>query len=189
MKENRIESFITDNADCFSNLEPPAEAWKNISNELHSGRRIRIRKIYSITWKAAAAVLIFVSAWLANDYKDSVKMKKAISSTEITIPNPVLNELSDAEAYYTSQINNRQAELEKYISENPEIMLDLKKEFDELDRNKLQLKKDLTESNADEKVIEAIIESYRVKLEILEQMLNQLRHSTAGEEKPVEKSL
>jgi len=46
-----------------------------------------------------------------------------------------------------------------------------------MDKKNESLKKDLAESNADEKVIEAIILSYRVKLEILDQMLTELRKS------------
>ena len=44
-----------------------------------------------------------------------------------------------------------------------------------MDKKKAALKNDLAESNADEKVIEAIILSYRVKLEILGQMLEELK--------------
>ena len=52
-----------------------------------------------------------------------------------------------------------------------------------------QLEKDLAQSNADEKVIEAIILSYRVKLEILDQMLAELRKSKETTQKPVETKL
>jgi hypothetical protein len=60
-------------------------------------------------------------------------------------------------------------------------MEDLKKEFLEMDKKKAELKKDLAQSHADEKVIEAIILSYRVKLGILEEMLGEFR-KTNGEE-------
>ncbi|HNW54977.1 MAG TPA: hypothetical protein PKN21_11950, partial [Bacteroidales bacterium] len=66
---------------------------------------------------------------------------------------------------------------------------DLKKEFSEMDKNKAELEKDLAQSNADEKVIEAIILSYRVKLEILDQMLAELRKSKETTQKPVETKL
>jgi len=49
-----------------------------------------------------------------------------------------------------------------------------------MDKNNASLKKDLAESNADEKVIEAIVLSYRVKLEILDQMLTELRKAKEG---------
>ena len=60
-----------------------------------------------------------------------------------------------------------------------------------MDKSKAELKKDLAESNADEKVIEAIILSYRVKLEILNQMLTELRKSKQSNQnqKPFETKL
>ena len=58
-----------------------------------------------------------------------------------------------------------------------------------MDKNKAELEKDLAQSNADEKVIEAIILSYRVKLEILDQMLAELRKSKETTQKPVETKL
>ena len=61
--------------------------------------------------------------------------------------------------------------------------------FSEMDKNKAELEKDLAQSNADEKVIEAIILSYRVKLEILDQMLAELRKSKETTQKPVETKL
>jgi hypothetical protein len=60
-----------------------------------------------------------------------------------------------------------------------------------MDKNNAELKKDLAQSNADEKVIEAIMLSYRVKLEILDQILTELRKSTTGSssQKPAETNL
>ncbi|MBK6962632.1 MAG: hypothetical protein IPH20_01515 [Bacteroidales bacterium] len=67
------------------------------------------------------------------------------------------------------------------LPEHPEIIKDLKKEFREMDKKKAALKNDLEESNADEKVIEAIILSYRVKIEILDEMLQELRRSEGSQ--------
>lgn len=99
------------------------------------------------------------------------------SSAEVS---PALSELSEAEAYYTTQISSKQTELLAYTRQHPEIIEDLKKEFNEMDKNNESLKKDLAESNADEKVIEAIVLSYRVKLEILDQMLSEMRKAKDG---------
>ena len=60
-----------------------------------------------------------------------------------------------------------------------------------MDKKKDALKDDLAESNADEKVIEAIILSYRVKLEILDQMLTEMKRpgNTGQPAKPVQTEL
>lgn len=177
MKEDKLEQFVRENAEGFNSLEPPTMAWEVIEKELVTVKQQPVRKLYTFTWKAAAAVLIFASAWLLNDYMDQEKTAGDFAAASAIEASPVLNELSEAEAYYTTQISSKQTELLAYTRQHPEIIEDLKKEFNEMDKKNESLKKDLAESNADEKVIEAIILSYRVKLEILDQMLTELRKS------------
>jgi hypothetical protein len=165
--------------------------WQTIEKELPVSKKALVRTIWPYAWKVAAAILIFASAWILNDYFDQRKSSGNRFTKVESVANPELNELSDAEAFYTTKISNKQAELAVYAKQHPEIIEDLKKEFREMDKNKEELKKDLAESNADEKVIEAIIQSYRVKLEILDQLLAELRKSNENskEQKPVEISL
>ncbi|NTW23570.1 MAG: hypothetical protein HGA37_02630 [Lentimicrobium sp.] len=186
MKKDKLEQFVQENAGGFNTLEPPAMAWEVIEKELPVAREQLIKKLWPYAWKVAAAVLIFASAWMLNDYADLNGRKETAGQRRESAENPVLNELQDAEAYYTSQISSKQAELAAFASEHPEIIEDLKKEFREMDKKKAALKDDLEESNADEKVIEAIILSYRVKIEILDEMLQELRRS--GSDQPAQKS-
>lgn len=177
MKEDKLENFIKQNSEAFNHLDPPEMLWEAIEKELPAKKATVLRKLWPVAWKVAAAILIFTSAWMLKDYQDHRHLReRAISHSEAT-ENPQLGELSDAEAYYTTKISSKQAELAQYAKQHPEIIEDLKKEFLEMDKNKDELKKDLAESNADEKVIEAIILSYRVKLEILDQMLAELQKS------------
>ncbi len=181
MKEDKLEKFVRDNTQSFNSLEPPEMAWDAIEKELPASKQKAVRKLWPYAWKAAAAILIFASAWMLNDYTDENKKTTGSEFVKSEIQtNPVLTELSDAEAYYTTQISSKQAELAKYAQQNPEIIEDLKKEFTEMDKSKAELRKDLAQSNADEKVIEAIILSYRVKLEILDQMLIEMRKAKEG---------
>jgi len=191
MKKDKLEQFVSDNAEGFNSLEPPARAWESIEKELSVTKLTTVRRLWPYAWKVAAAILIFTSAWLLNDYTDQKKLSSDSSVSPSVAASPVLSELSDAEAYYTSQISNKQAELSTFARQHPEIIEDLKKEFKEMDKNNELLKKDLAESNADEKVIEAIILSYRVKLEILDQLLTELRKSKEGysKQKPLETNL
>lgn len=191
MRKDKVENFIQENAEGFNSLEPPLMAWEAIEKEIPAANQTKIRQLLPLAWKAAAAILIFASAWMLNDYLDKEKTSDTNYAVNEINVNPQLSELSDAEAYYTTQISNKQAELARYARQNPEIIEDLKKEFTEMDKNKAELKKDLAESNADEKVIEAIILSYRVKLEILDQMLTELRRSKEKDnnQKPVETNL
>lgn len=175
MKNDKLEQFVRDHAEGFDNLEPPVGAWETIDRNIPVPRKSPLRVLLRHGWKVAAAVLIFATAWMLNDYYDSHKGAGNYARVSDSVASPALSELSDAEAFYTSQINSRQAELAAYADQHPEIIEDLKREFREMDNKKAELRNDLAESSADEKVIEAIILSYRVKLEILDQMLEELK--------------
>jgi len=191
MKTDKLEQFIKENTEAFDSMEPPTMVWEAIEKGLPKSKKAKVSQLWAYSWKVAAAVLIFTSAWLLNDYTDYKKAQPKTASAQAVDSSPVLNELMDAEAYYTSQISNKQMELATYAKLHPEIIEDLKKEFEAMDKDKNQLKKDLAESNANEKVIEAIILSYRVKIEILDQMLTELRGSKSGNarQKPTETNL
>jgi len=191
MKKDKLEQFVQDHAGGFDALEPPAMAWDAIEKELPVARKSAVRRLWPYAWKVAAAVLIFASAWMLNDFNDQRKQAGNYAATGDSSSNPALNELSDAEAFYATQISSRQAELAAYTRQHPEIIEDLKREFSEMDKKKAALKNDLAESNADEKVIEAIILSYRVKLEILDQMLTEMKRPGNSEQagKPVQTEL
>ena len=185
MKEDKLERFVRERAKDFNDLEPPAMAWDAIEKELPAEKKSVVRRLWPAAWKVAAAVLIFASAWMLNDFTRERNHTDGSAGSHSANSNMALNELSDAEAYYTTQISSRQAELSTYAKQHPEIIEDLKKEFLEMDKKKAELKKDLAQSHADEKVIEAIILSYRVKLEILEEMLGEFRKT--NEEEPAAK--
>jgi len=197
MKKDKLEKFVIENREGFNDLEVPPMLWNAIEKQTagFQGKLVpaeggkadstnspgKMLRIGTIAWRAAAAILIFASAWYLNDYFDKSPAKTAHTTVSpAPVTSPVMNELSDVEAYYTTQINSRQLELAKYSREHPEIIEDLKKEFLNLDKGSQELRKDLAESNADEKVVEAIIQSYRVKLDILEQMLSEMQKGRAA---------
>jgi hypothetical protein len=59
--------------------------------------------------------------------------------------------------------------------ENSGIIEDINIEFEELDQVFDELKADLRDDAANEEVVEAMIQNYRIKLEILEEILIQLK--------------
>jgi len=171
--EDKLEKFVRNHAADFNSEALPDGMWDAIEPFVPVKKKGGIRRMWPVVRNIAAAVLIFAAAWMLHDAVDQRKGVSAGSANQ----SPALTELSDAEAFYTSQINARQAELTRYARQHPEIIEDLKQEFREMDLKNEEFKKDLAESNADEKVIEAIILSYRVKLQILDEMLSEMKRS------------
>ncbi|HPR25725.1 hypothetical protein [Lentimicrobium sp.] len=177
MKKDNLERFVREHAGEFDSLEAPPASWEVIEERVFPIRSGRMKKLRVIAWRSAAAVLIFAAAWMLNDVRDNRMQIKDADRQAVNRMNYVIDELSDAEAYYTSKIQSREQELAIYAKDHPEIIEDLREEFRAMDQRKVELRTDLAESNADAKVIEAIILSYRVKLEILDEMLLELRQT------------
>jgi hypothetical protein len=91
----------------------------------------------------------------------------------------VSSELADTEAFYSSQIADKIKIIEvESGSLDPEIQMQLKM----LDDDYLSLKKDLNDNADSEEVINAMIEYYRLKLAMLETILNEIQKNDDNKE-------
>jgi len=85
---------------------------------------------------------------------------------------PLLNE---AELYYTSLINIKENEIYRLAGNNSVVRKEMSIELGELDKAMTDLKKDLNDNIDNTRVVEALIQNYRLKLEILEDLLNEIK--------------
>ncbi len=84
-------------------------------------------------------------------------------------------EIQETEQYYSQMVNQRYNELRPFLVSNPAAEEMLSMDMVELDEVYNELKEDLKDNASNPEVIEAMILNYRVKLEILEDLLNQLK--------------
>lgn len=172
MSSDKLEQFVRDHRDEFDEFEPnPA---------LFSGVKTRKVKFTmgtwkSVAWKAAAAVAIFVSSYFFHDWmNDSDRTQIFVVTEEQEKPSEIFKVLMEAEMYYTSEINNKKEEFYHLSSANPAIRAEIDAELVDLDEVYADLKRDLKDNAANEEVIEAMIQNYRIKLDILEDVLHQM---------------
>lgn len=135
--------------------------WDKIDQNIHPHHNIS-------WWKIAAAVsLIFVIS----------------GAVFITLRAPELpQEVIEAENYYSSTM----ADQMRFIkSQNIEIDPIILKDLDTLDQQYESLKNDLKDDIDNEEVVSAMIATYRVKLEILEQILNEIQGNDTEEDDEV----
>jgi hypothetical protein len=175
MTSDKLEQFILDNRDGFDDLNPSPDSWDKIKAD--------IKPVRHINWtgrlvRLAAAVVIFVSSYIFIDYtlnsNGNTELQAGDSMLEIYENIPVLVE---ARAYYSSQINQMENEVYRLAGTDSPISKDIKIEFEELDEVFNELKIDLKDDAANEDVIEAMIQNYRIKLQILEEILIQLKNA------------
>lgn len=108
-------------------------------------------------WMVAAGLTLLISAGLVFTNLDTE------SSEEIS-------EWQEIENFYQGQIDEMTT-LVSNLSDDEEILFDL----EEMDQAFAEIKKDLKDDAANAEVIEAMMDHYRLKLSILEKMLEEIR--------------
>lgn len=93
----------------------------------------------------------------------------------------------EADLYYTTKVHQRVDEIRQFDFENAEEKTLLLEELEELDAYQLQLMNDLEANPEDERVINALIKHYQLKLEIMDQIIYQLNQLKTETDKDDEK--
>jgi len=179
MSRDKLEKFMADNREEFDEFMPdPA---------LFEGVRIRKPKISlisrnSIIWKAAAVAAIFVASYFFHDWVDKPVMDQqlAVQGEETS---EIVKMLIEAEVYYAAQIDFKKEEFYQLAADNQNIRSEIDYEMVELDSIYTDLRRDLKDDAANVEVIEAMIQNYRIKLDILENVLQQLRKAKSKDDK------
>lgn len=177
MKKDKLEDFVISNRNEFDEFEPREELWDRIQQKRKPVRKLQWR---TIAWQAAAAVAIFISSYFFFDVMNSDPTQS--QNQQIAEQSPVEDEkmqmLMEAEMFYTSKINSTKEELFHLSGNDNDFMKDLDLDLEELDEVFNELKKDLKDNTDNEEVIEAMVQNYRLKLTILEEILLQVSKSS-----------
>lgn len=165
---DKLEKFVRANSSEFDFQEPRPELWQGIEKAITPKKIIPWRLYFS----RAAVVILLIGASLVIQ---RVWMNKAqmrpdkVADIEIDIP-----ELREAEMYYSGMINAKLEEVKPLLSEYPTLEEELNSDLSELDSIYSGLKSDLKDNIANHEVIEAMIQNYRLRISILEDMLTFL---------------
>lgn len=175
MKDD-LEKYISDHREEFDILEPGDHVWENIVlREKPKERGITFK---TVLLRVAAVVVIFVAAYITFLLLNQPQEKMATQDLNKDTIQLQIPEIIEAETYYTSLVNQKLDELNEFKAQFPEIEQDVRHDLTELDSVYMELKNDLNENVASEEVIDAMIQNYRLKLDILEEMLEFLRSTT-----------
>jgi len=177
MKKDRLEQFIAENRDQFDLYDPGEKTWDGISKRIQKHRRSP--RWRTILWRAAAVIIIFTLSFFVHDYlqrHDILTGKRVKRIQPVEIP-----ELQEAEIYYANLVDEKIREIEPLLEDHPELGNELKNNLEELDSIYAELQKDLIDNIANDEVVEAMIQNYRLKLDILEDLLDYLQETSKSE--------
>jgi hypothetical protein len=173
MEKDTLEQYIDNHRDEFDVFEPSTEVWDRI---VQNKPKTKVRRLNweKVIWQAAAVIVIFMISFALQEYLHRNDGKPVADNRQERMT-PEIPELIEAEIYYTSQVNSRLAEFKKLAKRHPGLETQLEHDLSELDSIYADLKDDLKDNVANEEVIDAMIQNYRIKLQILEELLFQLK--------------
>ena len=177
-----IEDIIRENKGHFDGIEPidghlERFNWK-LERRLHS--QATRRSIVPYLLKAAVVTLLITlsSLWTWDQFIRKDRGGMALGD--------VSPQYKEVENYYVHQVNLMEGELQNVdFGTNPEQKEMLQKELKSMDSTYVQLQKELRANPNDERIINAMIEHYQTKIEVLSYIVDQLKAiRNENQEKP-----
>lgn len=164
----KLEDFIHERRDDFDSKLPSLDLWDKIESKLNVEEK-KVRKIN--LWKiSAAAAAVLILAIMGN----FMISRSNPNAKYANISDPELKELLETEAYYSKKVSSQLKEIDKCYLVFPELKNDIESELLQLDDMYHELEKDLKDNFYNRDVIEAMIQNNRLKLEMVDRVLNQI---------------
>ena len=159
---DELEKHIKSIRDEMDIREPGPGLWGRIE----SGPQGRQRSLRSHLWRAAAAVIVAGAA---------LAVIAGMLRTSGRLNDPQVAEVKETYRYYDDKIRSLYEEAEPLMTVYPEISNELTLGLTELDSLSAQIIRDLNDNIATNEVLEALIGNYRLRIELLEDMLRLMK--------------
>ncbi len=167
--KHRVEHSRPDWDQYETNLE---ELWGNIEAQLDEKEKTSQSPR---TWLkiAASFAILFVISWGLVSV-----LRSGDDTEELYALHDISPELAETEYYYASQISEK---LQMIHTSDADVDNLVKEDLTLLDSAYYELQLDLMDNADNEEVINAMIQNYRIKLQILEKVLDEIRTKESNE--------
>ena len=167
-----IEEIIRNNKDFFEEAEPSTGHLERFNRKLEKRFQINTIKRSIVPYLLRAAVVTLLvtlsSLWTWDHFIRT-------GSSRMTL-GQVSPQYKEVENYYVHQVNMMESEIVNVdLKNNPEQKNMLLKEMKNMDSTYVSLQKELKANPNDERIINAMIEHYQTKLEVMTYIVNQLK--------------
>jgi uncharacterized protein (DUF305 family) len=179
---NTLEEIIRKGRGDFDDREPSDGHFERFSfklaTRLHAGKSKK--SILPYLLKAAVVTLLVTlsSLWTYDNFIRP-NMKKTMSLSEVS------PEYREVENYYVRQVNFMEGEITTLNLDNPDQKAALMDELAAMDSVYVDLQKELKANPDDQRIIDAMIQHYQTKIDVMSYLLEQLRQIKAETENPV----
>ncbi|MFQ5445861.1 MAG: hypothetical protein ACE5FF_02910 [Saprospiraceae bacterium] len=159
-----LEKYIRKNREDFDTGVPGLNVWANINRHLEQRPNLRI--VWMRRLRVAAAVVVLLVAGGA------IGAHLSNASGEVESLADISPEYAEMEQYFSSQVDDKMAKLASYRQDDF-----VKGDIQDLDSVYEDLKKELKDAQpgTQEQIIQAMIENYQTKIDILERVLEKVQ--------------
>lgn len=177
--KDNIEEIILNNLKELNDFEPKEGHFERFQEKLNTQKKKK-KITFSVVWKVAAAVIFVLLAvnqaniYFSSENENGFLTNKSNSKFSLASVSP---EYQEVEFYYTNAINVgleqwNTLQADGFVSDEEQGLLD--SELDEFEERFKTLQVDLAANPNDERVINAMLEYYRTKLNIINMIVGKL---------------
>ncbi len=178
-KKDKIEELIFNNRERLNDNEPLEGHFERFEAKLKSGQKKR-KITFNVVWKVAAAVIFVLlatnQAFIYFSPNGQNSLFSSHNNSAITLAS-VSPKYGEVEFYFTNAINVgldqwNKLNKEGLISEEEQELMDT--ELAEFEKQFKSIQIDLAANPNDKRVINAMLEYYRAKLNVINMIVNKL---------------
>jgi hypothetical protein len=173
-----LEEYIRKHREEMDRYRPSSGIWRRIRKGIKTGRHPRYRWI-----SVAAMISVVLGAALVISRPGFRLSHKAGNESNYQTMTKINSQLKETEIYYNNLANSLYREATPLLTKNPEIEKELDTDISQIDSICMEIKKDLKDNVSNQNVIEALIQNYRLKIRLLEDMLKILKENEENPEK------
>jgi len=174
---DKLEEYISKNREAMDHYSPSPGVWKKIR------RSIKKRKSPVLQLLSVAAMITVVLGTSLVLYRTGFFGADGRSSGKRDLRTQENYQLKESELYYGNLLNSMFIDAKPLLTANPEIQKELNTDISHLDSLCIEIKKDLKDNADNQEVVEALIQNYRIKIRLLEDILNTLKEDENNPEK------
>ncbi|HPR31355.1 MAG TPA: hypothetical protein PLK12_04630 [Prolixibacteraceae bacterium] len=163
----KLEDFVRSHRDDFDLQLPSLDTWDKIEAKMAKEERGKF-KIWKVSAAVAAVLVLALAGTFLLNQRDNNKIRYA------DIQDPVMKNLLETEAFYAKEVSEKINEIRKCYHIYPELKMDIEDDLLELDQMYQELQHDLNDNFYNREVIEAMIQNNRLRLEMVDRVLDQI---------------
>lgn len=162
---NNLENFIRSNREDFDMASPDLRVWANIDRNLASRRPRRLPLWRNLILAASVLFLLGIGTLIGLQINQNTDAYRSLSDVSL--------EHQELEQYYEKQLQEKTALLASYGNND----LSVDKDLQQLEGFLGELQQELQEApkGNEEQIVNAMIENYQDRLEILERVLSRIK--------------